>query len=127
MLKHPASAKKAAGVSSSTVSLSESLELTPSQVVISIAVYYPRLQKVTPGLKMARFEFLGSDALTRLRDALHCPSDHITITPVGHTGSNEPPKYSPSFIFIGDTFYVDDRHEFRRDLSRYSVLIKPLH
>ncbi|KAI8815962.1 snRNA-activating protein of 50kDa MW C terminal-domain-containing protein [Fimicolochytrium jonesii] len=94
-------------------------ELTtiPPDEVILTASFYNRHKNHEK--RLATFDVLGSQPLTVLRDAFHCPTDFL------HLDDDEPTvlntlkrRTSPSYFFIEDVFYNDLRDPDAEDYSK---------
>lgn len=80
--------------------------LAPTEVVLSVALYYPH----RPGVKLREFLVLGSQTLAELRDCLHCPTDRLLDGPTRHSG----------YFLIEKVFYNDMRRPENLDYSAYA-------
>lgn len=84
-----------------------------AEVILSIAVYHP----IRSTMRTQEFEVLGSQPLTALRDALHCPKDFVenrdrkNRDPEGAVLNTREKKMSGSCLFFEDVFYLDTRAE----------------
>ena len=80
--------------------------LPPTEVVLSVALYYPH----RPGVKLREFLVLGSQTLAELRDCLHCATDRLLDGPTRHSG----------YFLIEKVFYNDMRRPENLDYSVYA-------
>jgi hypothetical protein len=77
-----------------------------NELVYTITFYPPRSSH-RHLIKQQQYQFLGSQTLYFLRDYCFCFTDHIRIGV--DTQSHTPPS---SFVYIENTFYVDDRVDY---------------
>ncbi|KAJ2995176.1 hypothetical protein HDV02_001002 [Globomyces sp. JEL0801] len=98
------------GSSMSKLILNHSNDTTPittNDVIITIT--FLKFNTKISNQKTSQFKFLANTPLTMIRDTFFCISDFIHLNDLPTLRNTIAKRTSPSFIYINNTFYVDDR------------------
>lgn len=95
-------------LSSTMDSNSNSSEPVGQELIYTVSLYHSRPAHWRKK-RIQTLKIIGSNSLCQFRDALFCLSDFLHLGDLPEIRNTVETKVSPSFIFIENKFYVDDR------------------